>query len=123
MVGHAVLTVVVAEVLSVMEMMREMGNALVGFMNATVVLAEGKIFLLVSFSGCMRHFGACNNSPSLFRHLNGSDLWCSEVCYLLSIFRHFCRNEYKREGSGRGNWGSPTDEIAPLVFRCLLQLA
>ncbi|KAE9459982.1 hypothetical protein C3L33_08125, partial [Rhododendron williamsianum] len=24
-------------------------------------------------------------------------------------------NEYKREGSGRGNWGSPTDEIAPVT--------
>lgn len=54
MVGHAVLTAVVAEVVSVMEMMREMGSALVGVTNATVVLDEGKIFLL-SFSGCMPH--------------------------------------------------------------------
>jgi len=23
------------------------------------------------------------------------------------------RNELKREGSGRGNWGTPADEIAP----------
>jgi len=23
-----------------------------------------------------------------------------------------CRNEFKREGSGRGNWGAQTDELA-----------
>jgi len=39
MVVHAVLSVVVAVVVSVMEK-REMGNALVGLLNATVVLDE-----------------------------------------------------------------------------------
>ena len=27
-----------------------------------------------------------------------------------------CRNEFKREGAGRGNWGIQTDEIAQLVL-------
>lgn len=32
----------------------------------------------------------------------------------IRIFIPRCiRNEIKREGSGRGNWGTPADEIAP----------
>lgn len=35
----------------------------------------------------------------------------------------FCRSEIKREGSGRGNWGSPTDEIVVYVMHFSVTLS
>lgn len=56
------------------------------------------------------------------------------ICFLCSLYWFlFCltidgficpyRNEFKRDGSGRGNWGSSTDEIAPLVSFISISLA
>ena len=32
---------------------------------------------------------------------------------IYQLLLYLCRNEMKREGSGRGNWGAPEDELAP----------
>lgn len=39
--------------------------------------------------------------------------WCSvfEVENYLMLCFLLIRNEFKRDGSGRGNWGGPTDEV------------
>lgn len=31
----------------------------------------------------------------------------------INVTYSICRSEFKREGSGRGNWGTQTDELAP----------
>lgn len=47
---------------------------------------------------------------------------CSYISEVFSTFTLFlwiysiCRNEFKREGSGRGNWGTQTDEISQCVY-------
>lgn len=35
------------------------------------------------------------------------------IASLVVNFPFLHRNEIKREGSGRGNWGTPADEIVP----------
>lgn len=114
-VGMVVAVVVVSEgvvvVVSVMGMLL-MGNAPVECLNVVVVLDVGKCFCNAIHLALILNF--------LFFYLLAWMLMNfphSDVVMVLNIYFLVCclddSNEIKREGSGRGNWGTPTDEIAP----------
>lgn len=95
--GLVLLSEEVAKVVSAMEkLLKE--NVLGGFLTVTVVLEEGQYssLLLASMKAHSFHF-------FFYRYFGipYSD------CIVAGL-----RNELKREGSGRGNWGTPADEIA-----------
>lgn len=83
------LLVVVDEAVLVMKnFLRETG--LVGYLSAVVVLAAGRHTFLV----CV------------------TITFCCCICKAFLLFlRYTSRGEIKREGAGRGNWGTQADEV------------
>lgn len=117
MAGHRVVSVVSAVVVIVTGK-RGRGTALVGCLSVGAGQDEGNLFSLIIASWTSFFCIFIILTLAMFTvdaafMFSNADFFLHTLLYVCPKFHpSMCSNEYKREGSGRGNWGSQTDELS-----------